>query len=83
MTSPTKTVPSAPVEVTPPDITEIKPAPGTGQLPLDVFTPEKKAEPKTHRRKRLARSLRPELQPSRFEPTYNVAPSALGNAPGI
>jgi hypothetical protein len=40
-------VPGAPVEVTPPDISEIRPAPGTGQLPLDVFTPETKADTKT------------------------------------
>ncbi len=41
------TVPGRPVEVTPPDINEIKPGAGTGQLPLDVFAPEKKAETKT------------------------------------
>jgi hypothetical protein len=41
------TVPGQPVEATLPDLNEIKPTPGTGQLPLDVFTPEKKAETKT------------------------------------
>jgi hypothetical protein len=35
-----------PVEVTPPDISEIRPAPG-GSLPANVFTPEKKADSKT------------------------------------
>jgi hypothetical protein len=39
-------VPGTPVEALP-DINEIKPAPGTGTLPIDVFTPEKKAETKT------------------------------------
>jgi hypothetical protein len=41
------TPPGMPLEVTPPDISEIRPAPGNGELPLDVFTPEKKAETKT------------------------------------
>jgi hypothetical protein len=40
-------VPGQPVEVTPPDLNEIKPAPGTGALPIDVFAPEKKPETKT------------------------------------
>ena len=48
VTSPSSTVPGMPVEVTPPDITEIRPAPapGTGKLPDDVFVPTKKPEPK-------------------------------------
>jgi hypothetical protein len=37
-----------PVEVTPPDLSEIQSAP-SGALPGNVFTPEKKAEPKTPR----------------------------------
>jgi hypothetical protein len=43
----TGAVPGMPVEVTPPSVNEIQPAPGTGQLPLDVFTPEQKPETKT------------------------------------
>jgi hypothetical protein len=48
MTSPSSTVPPRPVEVTPPDISEIRPAPapGTGQLPDDVFARPKQPEPK-------------------------------------
>ncbi len=41
------TPPPMPVEVTPPDISEITPAPGTGQLPLDIFTPPKNGTTKT------------------------------------
>jgi hypothetical protein len=40
-------VPPPPVEVTPPGAKELKPAPGTGQIPIDVFVPEKKSEAKT------------------------------------
>jgi len=45
--SPSGRIPG-PVEVTPPDLSEIRSAPG-GALPSNVFTPEKKAEPKTPR----------------------------------
>jgi hypothetical protein len=44
---PTATVPPPPVEVTPPGAKELKPAPGTGQIPIDVFVPETKPEAKT------------------------------------
>jgi hypothetical protein len=44
---PSVTVPPPPVEVTPPGAKELRPAPGTGQIPLDVFVPETKPEAKT------------------------------------
>ncbi len=46
---PSATVPPPPVEVTPPGVNELKPAPGTGQIPIDVFGPETttKTESKT------------------------------------
>jgi hypothetical protein len=47
LSSPSGSVPALPVEVTPPDISEIRPAPGTGKLPVDVFAPEKKVDTKT------------------------------------
>jgi hypothetical protein len=46
-TSPVSNLPG-PLEVTPPDISEIRPSPGT-DLPGNVFTPEKKAAPKAPR----------------------------------
>ena len=46
-TSPSTTVPPPPVEVTPPGVNELKPAPATGQIPIDVFGPETKPDAKT------------------------------------
>ena len=68
------TVPGRPVEVTPPDINEIKPAPGTGQLPLDVFAPETKAETKSP-------PTAPRYAPAHLQ--FNVASPAFPNPPGI
>ena len=68
------TVPGQPVEATLPDLNEIKPAPGTGQLPLDVFAPEKKAETKTP-------PVAPRYAPDHLR--FNVAPPAFPNSLGI